>query len=71
MTVEELTNKNEISNLIVYYMDEKIPIDSKFVVYLKDLCMEKEKKLILWLRLNQKVEKILWLNVLRLKHREL
>lgn len=46
-TVEELTNKNEISNLIVYYMDEKIPIDSKFVVYLKDLCMEKEKKLIL------------------------
>ena len=46
-TLEELTDKFEISNLIVYYMDEKTPIDNKFVVYLKDLCMEKEKKLIL------------------------
>ncbi len=35
------------SNLLVYYMDEKMPIDTNFVVYIKDLCMEKEKSLIL------------------------
>ena len=34
-TLEELTNHYEVSNLIVYYMDEKTPIDNKFVVYLK------------------------------------
>lgn len=45
--LDELTEKNYISSLIVYYMDEKTPIDTNFVVYLKDLCMEKEKTLIL------------------------
>ncbi len=45
--IEELAEVEETSNLLVYYMDEKIPIDTNFVVYLKDLCMEKEKSLIL------------------------
>ena len=45
--LEELAEVEETSNLLVYYMDEKIPIDTNFVVYLKDLCMEKEKSLIL------------------------
>ncbi len=45
--LDELTENFWISSLIVYYMDEKTPIENNFVVYLKDLCMEKEKSLIL------------------------
>ncbi len=45
--MEDMTTQEGTSDLIVYYMDEKTPIDSKFVVYLKDLCMGKEKTLIL------------------------
>ncbi len=35
------------SNLLVYYMDDKAPVNPAFMVYLKDLCMEHEKSLIL------------------------
>ncbi len=45
--IEDLTEEAGKSDLLVYYMDEKKPIDPNFVVYLKDLCMEKEKSLIL------------------------
>ena len=45
--IEALTEEASNSDLLVYYMDEKMPIDTNFVVYLKDLCMEKEKSLIL------------------------
>ncbi len=46
-SIEELAELEWKSDLLVYYMDEKLPIDSNFVVYLKDLCMEKEKSLVL------------------------
>lgn len=46
-SMEELPDNEYKSDLLVYYMDEKVAIDSHFVVYLKDLCMEKEKNLIL------------------------
>ena len=45
--MEELPDNEHKSDLLVYYMDEKVSIDTNFVVYLKDLCMEKEKSLIL------------------------
>ncbi|MCR5097918.1 MAG: response regulator [Lachnospiraceae bacterium] len=45
--IEELDEVAWKSNFLVYYMDEKMPIDTNLVVYLKDLCMEKEKSLIL------------------------
>lgn len=45
--VDTLTGVYDMSDVIVYYMNEKTPIENKFVVYLKDLCLEKEKKLIL------------------------
>lgn len=45
--MQELDVRERDSHLLVYYMDDKTPIDPGFIVYLKDLCMEKEKGLIL------------------------
>ncbi|MCR5676110.1 MAG: response regulator [Lachnospiraceae bacterium] len=45
--IEALTARENGCKLLVYYMDEKSPIDPRFIVYLKDLCVEKDKSLIL------------------------
>ena len=47
LDIKALQEKEEISELVVYYMDETVADDPAFLVYLKDLCMEKEKGLIL------------------------
>ncbi len=47
LDIKKLQEKAETSNLIVYYMDETVNDDPAFLVFLKDLCMEKEKNLML------------------------
>ncbi len=45
--MKKLQSSTEECELIVYYMDETVGDNPSFLVYLKDLCMEKEKSLIL------------------------
>ncbi|MCR5755303.1 MAG: response regulator [Acetatifactor sp.] len=45
--IESLKTVEDESVLIVYYMDDDVFEDVPFLVYLKDLCMEQEKGLIL------------------------
>ncbi|SEL00055.1 MULTISPECIES: response regulator [unclassified Butyrivibrio] len=45
--MKKLQSNTESCELIVYYMDETVSDSASFLVYLKDLCMEKEKSLIL------------------------
>ncbi len=47
LDIKQLQKQSENSELIVYYMDETVSDDPAFLVFLKDLCMEKEKNLIL------------------------
>ncbi len=47
LDIKVLQEEAETSELIVYYMDETVNDDPAFLVFLKDLCMEKEKNLIL------------------------
>ena len=47
MKVEDLSDKEDEAELIVFYMEGNTTIDPKFLVYLKDLCTEKEKDLFL------------------------
>lgn len=47
VNIKELQANADLSNLIVYYMDETVSDDPAFLVYLKDLCMENDKSLIL------------------------
>lgn len=47
LDIKMLQDKSESSDLIVYYMDETVNDDPSFLVFLKDLCMEKEKTLML------------------------
>lgn len=47
LDIKQLQRESETSELIVYYMDETVSDDPAFLVFLKDLCMEKEKTLIL------------------------
>ena len=45
--MKKLQEGTEDCELIIYYMDETVSDNPSFLVYLKDLCMEKEKNLIL------------------------
>ena len=45
--IKKLQENADKGDLIVYYMDETVTDDPAFLVYLKDLCMEKDKGLIL------------------------
>ena len=47
LDIKQLQKQAETSELIVYYMDETVSDDPAFLVFLKDLCMEKEKNLML------------------------
>lgn len=47
LDIKQLQGHSESSDLIVYYMDDTVSDDPAFLVFLKDLCMEKEKNLML------------------------
>ena len=47
LEIKKLQQKADSSDLIVYYMDDTVEDDPSFLVFLKDLCMEKEKNLML------------------------
>ncbi len=47
LEIKQLQERSETSDLIVYYMDDTVSDDPAFLVFLKDLCMEKEKNLML------------------------
>lgn len=47
LEIKQLQQKSDTSDLIVYYMDDTVADDPAFLVFLKDLCMEKEKNLML------------------------
>lgn len=47
LNIEKLKEMQELATVIVFYMDDFAQMDPKFLVFLKDLCMEKEKSLIL------------------------
>ena len=45
--IKALSDLDFKGKLIIYYMDESVYEDASFIVYLKDLCQEKENSLIL------------------------
>ncbi len=47
LDIKKLQAAESASDLIVYFMDETVSDDPSFLVFLKDLCMEKEKNLML------------------------
>ncbi len=47
LDIKMLQKTEDSADLIVYYMDETVTDDPAFLVFLKDLCMEKDKGLIL------------------------
>ncbi|WP_029230832.1 response regulator [Butyrivibrio sp. VCB2006] len=47
LEIKQLQEHADKGELIVYYMDETVSDDPAFLVFLKDLCMEKDKGLIL------------------------
>ncbi len=47
LDIKLLQKESSSAELIIYYMDETVSDDPAFLVFLKDLCMEQEKNLML------------------------
>ncbi len=47
LDIKQLQSTETTADLLIYFMDETVADDPSFLVFLKDLCMEKEKNLML------------------------